>query len=70
MAMTPTEFAKKMKDLRENGPYPDGYWVTERDPNDIEDMHVQMDELMCEVLKDLGYSEGVETFTLTAKWYA
>ena len=37
---------------------------------DIEVMHGQMDDLMCDVLKSLGYRSGVEVFLDTDKWYA
>lgn len=54
--MNPEEFYKKMLDLAEN--------------YDIEDGHYSMDELMCEVLKLLGYEKGIEVFESVERWYA
>lgn len=31
--------------------------------------HIQADELMCELLRELGYGEGVEIFEQMDKWY-
>lgn len=53
--MTPEEFEQKMREL-----------VT----GDIEVDHLKMDELMCELLKQLGYEKGVEIFEETGRWYA
>lgn len=36
--------------------------------DDEELCHIKMDELMCEVLMDLGYEAGVEIFENTPKW--
>lgn len=55
--MTPKEFAD---DEQHKG---DPYWDTEQ-------VHIEMDNVMCEVLKDLGYGEGVEIFRNELKWYA
>ena len=41
-----------------------------RNKDDEEIAHVQMDGLMCELLKILGYGEAVEVFDETPKWYA
>jgi hypothetical protein len=38
--------------------------------NDIEGGHTKMDELMCAVLKELGYGEGVKVFEDAEKWYS
>jgi hypothetical protein len=54
--MTPQEFAEKMKAIDEAG--------------DIEVSHVKADELLCEVLRELGYAEGVKIFSEMDKWYA
>ena len=54
--MTPKEFAERMK------------WFS--DNNDPEMAHYNMDELMCEVLSELGYEEGIAIFCDTEKWYA
>ena len=38
--------------------------------NDEEVCHEKMDDLMCELLRSLGYSEGVDIFEKAKKWYA
>lgn len=50
-------------------------WFTEEmqrlaENNDIEDRHCEMDNLMCELLEHLGYSEGVKIYNDTEMWYA
>ena len=35
-----------------------------------EDRHVYADKLMCDVLKQLGYSEGIKVFNNMELWYA
>ena len=62
--MTPEEFAKEMQTIR------DEFIDDDRDWNDLEDVHAAMDELMAEVLRSLGYVEGVTIFENTDKWYA
>ena len=54
--MNPKEFADKMRQIA--------------DKKDTERGHVEMDDLMCELLKSLGYREGVEIFDDAPKWYA
>ena len=54
---TPAEFAEEMEKLH-------------RDNIDPEGSHVQADNLMCELLKSLGYGKGVEVFADMDKWYA
>lgn len=56
MAMTPQEFRDKMSDALDN-------W-------DTETAHANADDLMCRVLRELGYGEGVDIFESTPKWYA
>ena len=63
---TPKEFAEKMKAISThplfdaNGsPYPDTM-----------SNHEDADELMSKLLKELGYSEGAETFDKMDKWYS
>ena len=53
--LEPQEFAEKMKSLAMD--------------NDPEVVHSNMDVLMCETLKALGYEEGIEIFENTDKWY-
>ena len=57
--MTPEKFAEEMRELSE-----------ECSHGDPELAHVRMDELMCKVLKTLGYGEGVDIFDNAHKWYA
>ena len=54
--MTPEEFTAEMLNLQ--------------DAKDKEDRHRAMDRLMCELLCHLGYSDGIEVFEKTSKWYA
>lgn len=37
---------------------------------DEESGHYKMDQLMCRVLRELGYGEGVKIFKRVPKWYA
>ena len=37
---------------------------------DQEDFHREADSLMCDLLSELGYSQGVEVFRNTPKWYS
>lgn len=57
--MTPEKFAEEMRELS-----------VECSHGDTELAHVRMDELMCKVLKALGYGEGVDIFDDAHKWYA
>lgn len=50
------EFEAKMADIFKN--------------EDTETAHMNADELMCEVLKMVGYSKGVKVFTENEKWYS
>ena len=36
----------------------------------IDDGHEKADELMCELLRELGYGEAVEIFEKMKKWYS
>jgi hypothetical protein len=54
--MTPEEFAAKMREILVGV--------------DLEDEHVEADNLMCRVLRDLGYTEGVTVFLQADMWYA
>ena len=62
--MTPEEFWLKMATLISECTY-DG----EYDPYE-EILHIKMDELMCDLLKELGYEKGVEVFKRAPKWYS
>lgn len=57
--MTPEEFAKAMKEIRD-----------EEVHGDTESCHGRADDLLCSVLRELGYGEGVEHFEDMGKWYA
>lgn len=56
--MTPEEFWLKMCTIITKN---DGYEET---------MHIEMDNLMCDLLKELGYEKGVEVFERAPKWYS
>lgn len=59
ITITPEEFAKRMRKINET--YPDFH--------DTDERHIAMDDLMCEVLRELGYVEGIDIFNCTEKWY-
>jgi hypothetical protein len=54
--MTPAEFFSKMKQISMNG--------------DEEVAHVEADDLICGLLRQLGYGDGVDVFEDMPKWYA
>lgn len=54
--MAPEEFEIKMLEIFAN--------------NDTELNHKKADELLCEVLAQLGYEKGVTIFKNAPKWYA
>lgn len=58
MAMTPTDFAVQMRRLA----------TSEEDG--LEETHMKADKLMCTILREWGYSEGVDVFEEMDKWYA
>ena len=55
--MTPEEFKTKMQSI------PDY-------PTDKEAAHSEADDLMCDLLEELGYGEGVAVFRAMEKFYA
>ena len=55
--MTPEQFRDAMLKLANN-------------QQDKEGRHCDMDDLLCAVLEELGYREGVRIFQDTDKWYA
>lgn len=67
VTITPEEFKKRMNELSKN--------VMELDDQNpdmtsmIEKAHVQADELMCQILTDLGYEEGIDLFKKMEKYY-
>jgi len=44
--------------------------IVDRCGDDKEDLHKGMDRLMCMLLSELGYTDGVEVFENTPKWYS
>ena len=54
--MNPEEFHEKMLELI--------------DDSDPEGSHFDMDELMCYVLEELGFEDGVQVFRHAYKYYA
>ena len=60
--ISPDEFKKKMKEFQMKEEQL--YFFSK------EEMHIAMDNLMCEVLENLGYKDGVEIFRNTGKWYS
>ena len=57
-AMTKEEFAREMQDIVDKVGW------------DIEKAHSQMDDLMCQMLRELGYDTGVDIFEVQEKWCA
>lgn len=60
--MTPEEFKEAMKTA-----------IITYDFNrelDEELTHVVMDNTMCDLLRSLGYGEGIDIFENTPKWYS
>ncbi len=57
IAISPAEFAEQMRAI-------------EKMKGDSEMMHIAADDLLCNVLESLGYSEGVKVFDSLNKWYA
>ena len=54
--MTREEFRNKMQAIA--------------DKRDTEYAHIEADNLMCELLKGLGYGEGVDIIKEMDKWYS
>ena len=63
--MTPEEFAKAMKKASDNLNDPTGHPYY-----DEEDAHSKMDGIMADLLRQLGYGEGIDIFENTNKWYS
>ena len=55
---TPDQFFLQMQKIREEV------------GDDEEIAHARMDDLMCRVLVELGYRDGVGVFGVQVKWYA
>jgi len=56
--MSPKNFEMKMKEL------------VDKHGNDREALHSDMDNLMCQVLKEHGYITGIEIFENLDIWYS
>ena len=56
--MSPAEFVKALRA------------VAVECRGDTENLHCEADDLLCRVLTELGYGEGVEIFKKLDKWYA
>ena len=57
-SMTPEEFKERMKKICKDDDYND------------EELHIFADDLMCKLLRSLGYGDGVEIFEAAPKWYS
>ena len=68
--MTPEEFANQMRELIDKHTHSTTFFGKDTLYLDKEDCHDAMDGLMCKVLTQLGYGEGVDIFNDTPKWYA
>lgn len=74
--MTPDEFARAMSQYagdRDMGMRPVGAGDLKMryiDAGNTERRHIGADSLMCDLLRTLGYGEGVDTFENMPKWYA
>lgn len=60
--LTPGEFAAKMREIMSRRGKHDGKY-------DPEEAHILADKLLCEVLRSLGYGEGVAVFEICKKYY-
>ena len=40
------------------------------DGDDYEDVHYEADNILCKLLRELGYTEIVEMFEEVGKWYS
>ena len=59
--LTPEDFKQQMQDAY------DVYYLQQ---HDNECVHSVMDDIMCSLLRQLGYGEGIDIFEHTPKWYA
>ena len=56
--ISPKEFAEEMRR------------IAEKNTSDEEICHIEMDDYICDVLRQLGFGEGVAIFIDTPKWYS
>ncbi len=69
--MTPEEFTDKMRKIIEEGNSSYKLINGQRFPRcDAEDIHYDLDMCMCDLLRELGYGEGVDIFLAQERWYA
>ena len=59
-AMSPEDFARTMLEIKSE------YYDKQ---NDLENCHILMDSVMMHLLRSLGYGDGIDIFTGTAKGY-
>lgn len=64
--MTPEEFASRMLEASKINFEIPGLISCRRD---VEESHIAMDDLMCEVLREAGYGVGIDIFVAAEKWY-
>lgn len=65
--MTPEEFKKAMIKIRkEIHEVP----VRGTEVIDLEDSHVESDNLLCKALREAGYGDGIDIYEKMEKWYA
>jgi hypothetical protein len=53
--MSAEEFKTRMEEIRKE--------------DETEDGHIEADNLMCNLLNELGYGDGIDVFTDMPKWY-
>jgi hypothetical protein len=41
-----------------------------QEPGDTEAAHAEADDILCALLRDLGYGDVVDEYDKVAKWYA
>ena len=58
--MTPEEFRERMKELSDKA----------EDPGQRMGAHEEADDLMCDILEEFGYGEGVAIFKEMYIWYS
>ena len=66
--MSPEEFKEKMYVIACEKTIPD--MRTGAIEIDYEYRHMHADDLMCDLLDDLGYGDGIDIFRSMEKWYA
>ena len=57
--MTPEEFKKAMTEIKKG--------IHQKD---LEMSHVESDELLCKILREVGYGDGIDIYEKLEKWYA